>query len=259
MQSKQNEIDPNSKQMSKTKIKTLSIVFAVFILGIIGMVIMTFFLDNATSIELEENTYQYYGDGIIEHPIGTRIKNSEIANILLEGDKTLGLDSTPLYSYDNMTIYTPINYAYCSVKDNAFWRIPEFTTINKEEATNMLHCSFGDNEYSLECGFLFSGGGNFVFFDDGRIIINDFDEYPVSSFSFFSKDYDILRVYNYADKEYNSLTNISVNVIYLSNSGYSVDLIKGIYVDSTGNRIMLVASPEVLNNIEESVSDGEKQ
>lgn len=245
----------NQSQKQTNVIKFMPIFSAIFIIGITGMIVMLFFFNKATSTTLDVSTYQYFGDGKSEYSSGTAIENSKISNVILKGDESLGLDPTPLYSYDNLSMYLPKNYAYCSVQNNKYWRIPEFTKLIREEGINIVTCLSKNSDYQIEGGFLFDGGSNYVFLDDGTVIINDFEEYPVSSFSFFSKEYEITRIYNLINKEYSPLYTTITSAIYLSNSGYSVDLIKGIYISSSGNKTLLVASPEVLENIEESVEN----
>lgn len=247
----------DEKVIRKSLSKTTIAFIVLFVLGVIGIVFVIIFVNKATGLVLQEDTYQYFRNSYIEHKTGTSLTNSEMSTILIEDKKEASVDDTPMYSNDGNSIYLPESYIYCSTDDNSYWRIPEFMKLTRNSANELIKCTFNDDYYEIKHGFLVdSGNRNYVFLDTGDVIINDLNKYPVTIFSFFSMDYDVYRIYDHSSGEIVSLDKIVgndriTNIRFVSASGYSVDLYKGSYTNVKGELSILSASPSLLPSISE--------
>lgn len=239
-----------SKTVKKSLNKTTITFVILFVLGIIGIVFVILFVNKATSLVLEEDTYQYYCTSQMFYDTGSSLSNSEMSTILIDDQRELGVDSTPMYSKTSSAIYLPKSYSYCSVDDNTFWRIPEFMKLSLS-SDGLVKCTFNDDYYEIKHGFLFDDGWNFIFLDSGKIYINNVPKYDVSPLSFFSKDYDFYRLYDFAKQEFTLPSSDVRNIKFVSDGGYSVDLYRGVYTDSNDEEQLLIASPSLLSSIEE--------
>lgn len=240
-----------SEKNTKKSLNKTTIAFVIlFVLGIIGIIFVIFFVNKATSLVMDEDTFQYYCTSQIYYEPGASLTNSEMSTIIIDNTRETSVDNTPLYSKNNNAIYLPESYSYCSVDDNTFWRIPEFMKLTVDDQ-NLIKCTFNDDYYEIKHGFLFDDGFNYVFLDSGKIYINDIPTYSVSTFSFFSKDFQLYRVYDTSTKEFKQFSNEASNIKYVSNGGYSVDLYRGVYTDSNDEEQLLIASPSLLTSIDE--------
>lgn len=240
----------NEKNVRKSLNKTTLTFVILFVLGIIGIVFVVLYVNKATSLVLEEDTYQYYCSTQVFHSTGVSLTNSEMSTILINDKNKEGVDNTPMYSNSNTSLYLPESYSYCSVDDGSFWRIPEFMKLTKEN-NSIVTCTFNDDYYEIRHGFLFDDGVNYIFLDSGKIVVNNSKSYPISSFSFFSKDYGIYRVYDVVNKNFSQFDMSTSNVTFVADSGYSIDLYRGLYTDDKGEEQLLVASPSLLPSIDE--------
>ena len=241
----------SEKAVKRTLGKTTIIFGVLFILGVIGIVVVLLFVNKATALVLQEETYQYFGTTPTEHSIGTSLSNSEMSTIMIENKVNVGVEDTPLYSTSGNALYLPESYSCYAVDTNEIFRIPEFMKLTKRENSEIIECTFNDEYYEITHGFLFDGGINYIFLDEGQIVVNEMNRYPVSKFSFFSMDYGMFRIYNHTDNEFIDLERDTTNVVYRSFSGYSIDLYTGAYKDRTGQESLLVASPSLLSPISE--------
>ena len=241
----------NEKVVKKSLNRTTITFVVLFVLGVIGIVFVIFYVNKATGLVLKEETYQYFGDKPTHHDEGTSLTNSEMSTIMIENKVNVGVEDTPLYSMDGKSIYLPESYSYYGVDTGELYRIPEFMKLTREANSEIIKCTFNDEYYEITHGFLFDGGINFIFLDEGQIIVNDMDKYPVSKFSFFSMEYDEFRIYNVSYDKFTNFERSTSNVKYESFSGYSIDLFRGLYRDKGGQETLLVASPSLLNSIEE--------
>lgn len=241
-----------TEKVIKRSLNKTTLTFVVlFVLGVIGIVFVVLYVNKATGLVLREETYQYFGISPTNHAEGTSLTNSEMSTIMIENKINVGVEDTPLYSLDGSSIYLPESYSCYAVDTNEIFRIPEFMKLTKEGNNEIIKCTFNDDYYEITHGFLFDGGINYIFLDDGEIIFNEMDRYPISRFSFFSMEYDMYRVYNIMDGSFTSLEKTTSNVKYKSFSGYTVDLFRGVYTDKDGYDSLLVASPSLLPSIDE--------
>jgi len=240
----------SAKTIRRSLNKTTLIFIILFLLGLIGIGLVILFVNKATGLDIDEPTYQYFAGSRYDHYEAISLNNSEISTILTEDNEEKALDYTPIYTSDDDVIYLPISYSYADTNNESYWRVPEFMKLTKDEATNIVTCTYNENEYDINCGFLFDGGTQYIFLDAGTITIDD-KEYDVTPFSFYSGDYyyGIYRIYNLKTKEFTVIDNSISSAIYKSNSGYSVNLIRGIYTHRDGFTELLIASPSLLEDI----------
>lgn len=238
------------KNVKRSLNKTTLAFVVLFVLGIIGIIFVILFVNKATSLELKEDTFQYYCTSQIYYEPGSSLTNSEMSTIIVDDTRETSVDNTPLYSKAGNAIYLPESYSYCSVDDNTFWRIPEFMKLTVD-SNHLVTCTFNEDYYEIKHGFLFDDGFNYIFLDSGKIYINDVPKYSVSTFSFFSKDFQLYRIYDTGSKEFIQFANETSNVKYVSDGGYSVDLYRGVYTDSKDEEQLLIASPSLLTSIDE--------
>lgn len=240
----------NEKNVKRSLNKTTLAFVILFVLGIVGIILVVLFVNRATSLVLEEDTYQYYCTSQIYYESGASLTNSEMSTIVIDETRETSVDNTPMYSKTSNAIYLPESYSYCSVDDNTFWRIPEFMKLSID-STSLVKCTFNEDYYEIKHGFLFDDGFNYVFLDSGKIYVNNVPKYDVSTFSFFSKDFQLYRIYDYANKNFTQFSDEASNIKYVSDGGYSVDLYRGVYTDSSGEEQLLIASPSLLTSIDE--------
>ena len=241
----------NEKNVRKSLNRTTLTFVILLVLGIIGIIFVVLFVNKATSLVLEEDTYQYYCTTQVFHNTGVSLTNSEMSTILINDKEKEGVDNTPMYSRDNMSIYLPESYSYCSSDDGSFWRIPEFMKLTRA-SNNVIECSFNDDYYEIKHGFLFDGGLNYIFLDSGEIYVGGISKYRVSVFSFFSMEYSMYRVYDTATNSFYPFDRDKTSDIkFVSDRGYSIDLFKGSYTNERGEEQLLIASPSLLHSIDE--------
>lgn len=241
----------SEKAVRRTLGKTTIIFAVLFVLGVIGIIVVLLFVNKATSLVLEEDTYQYFSTTKVFHNTGVSLTNSEMSTILIEDKSEVGVDNTPMYTKDGRAIYLPESYSYCSVDNNSFWRIPEFMKLTRD-ANNNITCTFNDDMYEIQHGFLFDDNRNYIFIDSGKIYLNEYTTYQISPFSFFSKESDeCFRIYNLFSDEFSIPDKDNTSTArFVSDSGYTVDLIRGVYTDKKGEEFLLVASPSLLSSID---------
>lgn len=248
----------SSGKSLKRSLNKTTIMFAIlFVIGIIGLFFVMLFVNKETRLVLQEETYQFSRKSRIEHKIGTSLTNSEMSTILVEDKKEANIDYTPMYAKNGGAIYLPESYIYFSTDDNSEWKIPEFMKLTQSLSNEVIQCTFNDEYYEIKHGFLIdSGNRNCIFLDTGEVVINNINKYPVSIFSFFSMEDDILRIYNLSSDEMISLEKVVdndriTNVKFVSNSGYLIDLYKGSFIDAKGEYRVISASPTLLPSISE--------
>lgn len=247
----ENTSTSSEKVVRKSLNKTTLAFMVLFVLGVIGIVFVVLYVNKATGLVLKEETYQYFGTTATHHSEGTSLTNSEMSTIMTENKINVGVEDTPLYALDGKSIYLPQSYSYYAVDENYLCRIPEFMKLTREGTSEIIQCTFNDDYYEIGHGFLFDGSTNYIFLDDGQIIINDNTVYPISKFSFFSMDYGIYRIYDLSSDEITKIERDTSNIMYKSFGGYSIDLYRGVYVDRDGRESLLVASPSLLPSIDE--------
>lgn len=242
----------SEKAVRKSLNKTTILFVVLFVLGIIGIVFVVLYVNRATSLVLDEDTYQYFSSTKVFHDKGVSLTNSEMSTILIEDKSEVGVDNTPMYTYDESAIYLPESYSYASVDNNTFWRIPEFMKITRE-SNNAFSCTFNDDSYTIQHGFLFDANMNYIFLDSGTIYVNEYNTYKVSPFSFFSKEADeFFRIYGAYSHEFSiPKKDRSSTARFVSDAGYSIDLVRGVYTDNSGEEFLLIASPSLLPSIDE--------
>lgn len=242
----------NEKNVRKSLNKTTITFVVLFVLGIIGIVFVILYVNRATSLVLDEDTYQYFSTTKVYHNTGVSLTNSEMSTILIEDKSEKEVDNTPMYTYDEKSIYLPETYSYACVDNNTFWRIPEFMKLTRG-SSNTIACTFNDDSYEIQHGFLFDDNSNYIFLDSGKIYINEYTVYQVSPFSFFSKESDdYFRVYNAYSHEFSIANKDRASTArFVSDGNYSIDLVRGVYTDSSNEEILLIASPSLLPSIDE--------
>lgn len=241
-----------SEKVVKRSLNKTTLIFAILlILGVIGIVFVVLYVNKATGLVLDEETYQYFGTTTTDHDVGTSLTNSEMSTIMTENNTNVGVEGTPLYSKTGNAIYLPESYSCYAVDTNEIFRIPEFMKLTKRANSEIIECTFNDEYYEITHGFLFDGGLNYIFLDEGQIVVNEMNTYPISKFSFFSMDYGMFRFYDISNDKFTQLEKNTSNVTYKAFSGYSVDLYRGVYTDKDGYESLLVASPSLLPSIEE--------
>lgn len=241
-----------SEKVVKKSLNKSTIIFLILILlGVIGIVFVVLYVNKATGLVLEEETYQYFGDKPTYHEEGTSLTNSEMSTIMIENEVNVGVEDTPLYSNNGNSIYLPESYSYYGVDTDELYRIPEFMKLTREANSEVIKCTFNEEYYEILHGFLFDGGNNYIFLDEGQIIVNEMDKYQVSKFSFFSMEYGEYRIYNVSSDQFINLEMSTRNIQYKSFSGYTIDLFRGLYRSKDGQETLLVASPSLLSSISE--------
>lgn len=242
----------NEKNVRKSLNKTTVTFVVLFVLGIVGIVFVILFVNRATSLVLDEDTYQYFSTTKVYHDTGVSLTNSEMSTILIEDKSEKEVDNTPMYTYDESSIYLPESYSYASTDNNTFWRIPEFMKLTRDSSNNIA-CTFNDDSYQIQHGFLFDENNNYIFLDSGKVYVDEHTSFQVSPFSFFSKEADdFFRIYNAYSHEFSIPTkNRSTTARFVSDSNYSIDLVRGVYTDNNGEEFLLIASPSLLSSIDE--------
>lgn len=241
----------NEKNNTVTrKVNKLTIVFVLLIvIGAVGIGATIFYVNNITSLKLKEDVYQYFTISKVEYPSGTRIENKEMNSIVKGTKENSVADSTPFYSTKEDRIYLSKNYSWYPIEEIDKWRIPEFTSLLEQENDEYV-CTINNKKYYIQGGFLVDDMNNYIFLDNGTITV-DYDTYDVSKISFYSNDYDIVRIYDYATQKFIMIDKKVSSVKYKSVKGYSIDLFRGVYTDRNGDSVLIISSPSLLQSIEE--------
>ena len=241
-----NRIFNKEKKNSLFAKNTLLFVILI-LLGLTGLVVIIFYLDDSTSMRMKEKTYQYYLDTPVIHEEGASF-SSEYMEII-ENKNSMELDETPLYSSSSKRMYLPRNYGWFNVQPGGVsYRIPEFTVVtNKDNST--FSCKIDNKEFFISGGFLFDDSNNYIFLEYGDVIINDI-RYSVSPLSFYSQSDGVYRIYDYDTNKIELIDSLTDDAVYRSKDGYEIKLNKGLYQDTSGNQFLIVSSPSVLDSIE---------
>lgn len=237
------------KKKNAPKTNKLTIVFVLLVVAcLISIVIILYYVNDITSLKFKEDVYQYSIDSRIDYPIGAKVENKDMNSIIKANDKNSIVDSSPFYSKNENRIYLAKSYTWYSINDGGLWRIPEFSSL-LEQKNNAYICTINNKEYDIYDGFLVSGMNNYLFLDNGTITIN-YDTYNVSKMSFYSYDYEIIRIYDYENDKYIEIDEKVDSIEYKSVKGYSLDLLKGLYTNLSGERLLIVSSPDLLDSVE---------
>ncbi len=234
-------------ESKKQKNKNTLLFTLLIILGFIGIALIMFYVNSSTSMKVNEDLYQYFFDAPVTYEKGTSF-SSEYMEAIGNNDHK-DIEKTPFYSINEKKIYLPRNYAWKSISDYSYYRIPEFSSIINN-GSSTFQCSVERKDYTLINGFLFDDSGNYIFLDSGIVYVGE-TGYSVSPLSFFSRDYEVIRVYDYENNEFHFINTNMNNPTYESNVGYKVELAKGLYQDIFGDQSLLAASPATALSITE--------
>lgn len=244
---KNREKEKNKGLPSLTKPTIFFIILVV--IGVIGAAVVIFYVNQVTSLKFDEEVYQYYLTGKTEHTSGMTISNQNMSTIVSEGNSDYSVDPTPFYSYYRNRIYIPKSYSWYSPEDKWTWRVPEFTSITIK-TDGVYDCKLNQAEYQIRGGILFDEASSYIFLEPGTITI-DYKDYNITPLSFYSLSDGITRLYDRESDSFVYYDEVKRGVKYESVTGYSVDLLKGVYTSVGGESILLAASPRLLENIEE--------
>ena len=237
----------NKEKKNPLFTKNTLLFVTLILLGLAGIVVIIFYLNDSTSMRMREMTYQFYLDTPVIHNEGASF-SSEYMEII-ENKDSLELDETPLYSSTSRRMYLPRNYGWFNVQPGGIsYRIPEFTVVtNKGNA--IISCKTDNKEFIISGGFLFDDSNNYIFLEYGDVTINNI-RYDVSPLSFYSQSDGVFRVYDYDNNKIELIDYLDGDAVYKSKGGYQIKLNKGLYQDTNGDQFLIVSSPAVLDSIE---------
>ncbi len=218
------------------------------IVGIIGMIVVIFYVDKETNLEFSEKTQQYYGTDVTYFEKGSVISNQEMATIIRQGDTDYSVDPTPFYALDSKRMYLSKSYSWVCFEDNSYWRIPEFTCMTLNN--NVYHCQLNNYSFDMSSGFLVDNNCNYIFLESGTLNLNG-QIFKLSPMSFYSQEYGVVRIYDYDSDRLEVIEDKVKKSTLTFSGGYAVELAKGIMTTSLGNQTILPGSPANLNNIED--------
>lgn len=231
--------------------RTTLLFVALVVIGVIGMIIVVFFVNKETSLRFDENIYQYFLDSPVEYSSDTVISSESMNTVLRNGDSSFSVDPTPFYSQNVDTFYVPKNYCWEDVQNNIGYRIPEFSKISSNNLS-AYECTIEKKTFPIDGGFMYDDSFNYIFLEAGTVTIDGIP-YDVSPMSFYSQEYEMIRLFNYENNQMSTFVKEEINsdAIYTSVTGYKVKLNKGIYDAKDGGEYLLPSSPSFLKNIEE--------
>lgn len=217
--------------------------------GVIGMMIVVFYVDKVTKLELKEKTYQYFAADVSEYEPGATISDEEMSSIININNKEYNIDPTPIYSYSAQRIYLPKTYSWYNGEDNSYWRVPEFSEITFNGS--IFSCVTNNKPYSMSSGFLFDNDSNYIFLDSGKITLDNKTSYKISPMSFYSQNYGMIRIYDYETRTpYIIEEKVKGATFNTNDGGYEISLSRGTFSHS-GVTTLLPASPTLLDSIED--------
>ena len=233
-------------ESKKQRNKTTALFVTLIVLAFIGIALIVFYVTSSTSMRVKEDVYQYYIDVPVTFEKGTTF-SSEYMEVTSNSRANVG--NTPLYSTTDSKIYLPRNYVWENPSTDEHYRVPEFSSIVMHSA-GYFDCTANLKTHAMKQGFLFDEGHNFIFLDKGTVALDDF-VYDVSPLSFYSYEYGVTRIYDYAKDKLYFVEGKQSTAKYQSNTGYTVYLNKGMVQTSDNTQYLLVSSTKNVDSIEE--------
>ena len=155
-------------------------------------------------VDLSGQTYYQYFYGIREEYSGKMqvVQKDDEIKLLLENDKVIYLDSTPMYYNDilgQVLFAKPMEIVF---PDVGSYKLDQFTNIIQENNTMYAKKVNKKDRKALNNAFLFDGNDLYFFLEETTIIVGD-EEYIVSPLSYAIVNYrESVEIYNYDKDEY---------------------------------------------------------
>jgi hypothetical protein len=189
-----------SDRLIKLALLIAIVLFIIIIYKIFDRVVLS-----NEKINLSGESYYQYFFGVKEEYSGNmEVVNEENQDIklILENDKTIYLDSTPIY-YQNYTgkvlFATPMELV---LPDTGLYKLNGFTNIIEENLKMNIKNINGKSMTPLSNAFLYDGNDLYFFLEETDIIVGE-TEYTISPLSYVIVNYkQNIEIYDYEKDEY---------------------------------------------------------
>lgn len=207
MKSKQGEGKNRTKvnserndKLIKVGIVIITIVFIFIIYKIFDIVVT-----NNEKIDLSGSDYYQYFYGIREEYSGEMeiVKTNNNKQLILEDDRVVHLDSTPIYYKDILgKVLLPSKMEVVYPDNGKLYKIDEFTNVILDSQVMYAKRYKKDNTKSINNTFLYDGSDLYFFLEETTITIGK-QKYKVSPLSYAIVNYrQNVEIYDYDKDEY---------------------------------------------------------
>ena len=254
MPNKKKVKDDNSEKREKffkIGMVVITIVFVYIIYRIFNMVI----LKNERINLSGENYYQYFY-GIKEEYGGkiNLVKNNKATQLILENNKVVNLDSTPIFYKDVLgKVLLPSKMAIILPMANVLYKTEDFSNIIEENGYIYTKKLKGDKKKELNNAFIFDGNDLYFFLEETVVHVGD-QIYTLSPLSYAIVNYrQNVEIYNYDKDEYVIISEdmLPLSDIIATNRSESYTINMSVDSFSTGSTDqLLIKNVDYLTNID---------
>lgn len=219
------------------------------VLAALAVVLVLRFMNKETKIVVGEDVYQFSREKRYDYQAGITLLQGKYDIVIDTEEEEVNGDATPLYSNAAPALYLARDVSWCDPTTGLEWFIPAFTRL-EQDAVGRFRCEFRKENVQFDGGIINDCRGTYLFLDytelqiGGRIV-------DLTPLSFCSVLRNTARIYDYESGQLSVMETGSENLIARVPRGYRVDLTRGIFTDAEGNSRLMVASPKVLQSIED--------
>ena len=196
---KKNKSFIRSDKMAKFGLVVVIVAFVLIIYKIFDVSVLS-----NEKIDLSGQNYFQYFYGIKEEYSGKMqvLQRDDEIKLLLENEKVVYLDSTPIYYTDvlgKVLFAQPMEIVF---PDRGNYKLDNFTNIIQENNAIYAKKINKKNQKALDNAFLFDGNDLYFFLEETTIVVGG-SEYTVSPLSYAIVNYrESVEIYNYDKDEY---------------------------------------------------------
>lgn len=237
---------------SKFRKTDLVIPLAVMAVLIVLVVIAALFFHKSQIYRVPEEVYSYiFQDRVLDSNL--TLKSTEEGILVREDGREYRTEGYAYYSMEEDRLLTSDYFCYYDLEGALRGRIPLFTWL--EYRDGRIYLADRDKK-GVRGGFFHNGRDSYIPAEPGTLEVNG-ESYEVKPFSsVFCHRGKSLTLYNYGDEEASWLElGPESDAVLRLESGLRVDLRYDIYYLANGVKNLLIASPEVLDEMDLSVME----
>lgn len=191
-------------KLIKIGIVIITIVFIFIVYKIFNIVV-----ENNEKIDLSGSDYYQYFYGIREEYSGEMevVKTDNQKQLILENDKVIHLDSTPIYYKDTLgKVILPSKMEVVYPDKGAIYRIEEFTNIIQDSKVMYAKRLKKEKIKGINNAFIYDGNDLYFFLEETTITVGK-NKYKLSPLSYAIVNYrQNIEFYDYEKDEYTILS-----------------------------------------------------
>ena len=245
-----NNKEKNDK-LIKIGIVLITIIFIFIIYKIFNIVVI-----NNEKIDLSGETYYQYFYGIREDYSGEMeiINTDNEKQLVLEDDRVIHLDSTPLYYKDILgKVLLPSKMEVIYPDKGALYKLDDFTNIIQDSKVMYAKKFKKDKTKSINNTFLYDGDDLYLFLEETTITIGK-KKYKLSPLSYAIVNYrQNVELYDYEKDEYTILdeNQLTMSDVIATNKNKNYTINMSVDSFSTGSSDqLLIKNIDYLNELD---------